>query len=124
MRPEDSSSTTTPVYQFMSAGKYLHGWTPGTIAIYKRAPAAFGETPLTKPALDAWVVALRQRGHSIGGVNVLTRAVSSYLSWLHEEGHTREHLRIKQIPNSPKAIKVFSDVEVRLARRSHRGCRL
>jgi integrase/recombinase XerD len=58
-------------------------------------------------------VALRQKGHSIGGVNVLTRAVSSYLFWLYEEGHTREHLRIKQIPNPPKAIKVFSDVEVR-----------
>jgi integrase/recombinase XerD len=99
--------------QFLTAGHYLRGWSPSTSAIYRRALIAFGSTPLNKPALAAWVLALREHGHSIGGVNVLTRAISSYLSWLHEEGHTREHLRIRQIPNPPRAIKVFSDAEVR-----------
>ena len=83
--------------------------------IYRRALTAFGDTALTKPALAAWVVALRHRGHSLGGVNILTRAISSYLSWLHEEGHTREHLRIKQLPNPPRALTTFSDAEIRHA---------
>ena len=74
---------------------------------------AFGATPLTKAGLSAWVVTLRQRGLSVTTVNIMTRAVSSYLSWLHAEGHHHERLRIKQLPNPPKPIKVFSDAEVR-----------
>jgi site-specific recombinase XerD len=35
------------------------------------------------------------------------------LSWLHAEGHHPERLRIKQLPNPPKPIKVLSDGEVR-----------
>jgi integrase/recombinase XerD len=98
--------------QFIAHGKYLRGWSPRTITIYERALRAFGDTQLTRHALAAWVVALRERGHTIGGVNVLTRAICSYLSWLYEEGHTSEHLRIKQLPNPPRAIKVLSDAEV------------
>jgi integrase len=37
--------------------------------------------------------------------NIMTRAVSSYLSWLHTEGHHPDRLRIKQLPN-PTPIKV------------------
>ena len=57
---------------------------------------------------------LRQkRGLSVTTTNILTRAVSSYLSWLHNEGRHHERLRIKQLPNPPKPIKVFSDADVR-----------
>ena len=98
--------------QFIDAGVYLRGWSPKTVVIYRRALKAFGDTPLTKPALAAGVVALRQQGRALGGVNILTRAMSSYFSWLHEEGHTSEHLRIKQIPNPPRALTTFSDAEV------------
>ena len=46
-------------------------------------------------------------------VNIMTRALSSYLTWLHAEGHRHERLRIEQLPNPPKPIKVFSDAKVR-----------
>jgi hypothetical protein len=41
------------------------------------------------------------------------RTINSYLSWLHEEGHLAEHLRIKLLPNHPKPLKTFSDVDIR-----------
>ena len=50
-----------------------------TVETYERALNAFGPTPLTKAGLSAWVVTLRQRGLSVTTVNIMTRAVSSYL---------------------------------------------
>ena len=72
-----------------------------------------GDTPLSRAGLAAWVVRLREHRLTAGGVNILTRAVSSYLSWLHEEGITADHLRVKQLPNPPRPLKTFSDAEVR-----------
>jgi integrase/recombinase XerD len=99
---------------FLDDGRYLRNWSERTVETYKRALRAFGTTPLTKAGLAAWVVSLRQEcGLSVTTTNIMTRAVSSYLSWLHAEGHHPERLRIKQLPNPPKPIKVFSDAEVR-----------
>jgi hypothetical protein len=85
-------------------------WSERTVETCERALRAFGTTPLTKAGLSAWVVSLRQeRGLSVTTTNIMTRAVSSYLSWLHTESHHREWLRIKQLPNPPKPIKVLSD---------------
>jgi site-specific recombinase XerD len=98
---------------FINDGRYLRAWSERTVETYERALNAFGSTPLTKAGLSAWVVALRQRGLSVTTVNIMTRALSSYLTWLHAEGHHHERLRIKQLPNPPKPIKVFSEAEVR-----------
>ena len=84
--PAPATADTAPVYrsdsptladQFIDHGRYLRAWSPKTVVIYRRALTAFGDTALTKPALAAWVVALRQRGHSLGGVHRFTRAISS-----------------------------------------------
>src|SRR5262245_51602495 len=111
------TTLTTPAddltRMFLADGRYLRNWSERTIETYQRALTSFGATPLTRPGLNTWVMTLRQRGLSVTTVNILARAVSSYLSWLHAEGHHHERLRIKQLPNPPKPIKVFSDTDVR-----------
>ena len=55
---------------------------------------------------------MREQGLTHGGCNVRIRSVNSYLSWLHDERHVSERLRIKLLPNPPKPND-FSDASLR-----------
>jgi site-specific recombinase XerD len=41
------------------------------------------------------------------------RTINSYLTWLHEEGHVSDRLRIKLLPNPAKPYATFSDADIR-----------
>jgi len=41
------------------------------------------------------------------------RSINSYLTWLHEDGHITEPLRIRLLPNPPKPVATFSDADIR-----------
>jgi integrase/recombinase XerD len=56
---------------------------------------------------------MRQRGLTAGGCNVRIRAVNSFLTWLHEEGHLPERLRIKVLRAECRSISTFNDADVR-----------
>jgi hypothetical protein len=47
-----------------------------------------------------------------GGINVRLRSINSYLTWLHEEGHTSERLRVRLLPKPARVLVTFSDAEV------------
>lgn len=122
---------------FIKAGVYLRAWSKKTVRTYRQGLNAFqmaigenlqgfhtgiepatpcGAAPsgLTKAHLDTFVVSMRQRGLSAGGCNMYIRTVNSYLSWLHEEGHIGQHLRIKLLPDPKKPLAGISEREVRL----------
>jgi integrase/recombinase XerD len=102
---------------FIKHGVYLRSWSPRTVRTYRQALAAFGlvlrDAPISKLTLDAFVIAQRQRGLTPGGINVYARTINSYLTWLHEEGHVADRLRIKLLPNRPKPYQTFSDLDIR-----------
>jgi site-specific recombinase XerD len=77
-----------------------------------RLPVSGGH--LTKTQLDAFVIWMRQKGLSAGGCNMYIRTVNSYLSWLLEEGHIPQKLRIKLLPDPKRPLTTFSNAEVRL----------
>ncbi len=58
-------------------------------------------------------MAQRERGLTRGGINMYARSINSYLSWLHEEGHLAERLRIRLLPDPPKPLTPISDTEIR-----------
>jgi integrase len=99
--------------EFITAGRYLRGWSERTVRTYSTGLATLANTPLTKAGLAAWVVAQRERGLARGGINMYARTINSYLSWLHEEGHVSERLRIKLLPDPPKPLTPISDAEIR-----------
>jgi site-specific recombinase XerD len=117
--------------EFIKSGVYLRAWSPKTVRTYQQGlnafqmalgegrnsglPDATGPTGnLTKAHLDTFVIWMRQKGLSAGGCNMYIRTVNSYLSWLHEEGHISQKLRIKLLPNPNKPLSTFSDTDVRL----------
>jgi integrase/recombinase XerD len=97
--------------QFLQYGRYVRDWSPQTVTCY-RAALTECPSPPTKASLNALVVAMRERGLSPGGINVRARAINSYLTWLHEEGHIAERLKIKLLKNPPKPIQTLTDKEI------------
>ena len=51
---------------------------------------------------------MRERGLSPGGINLRARAINSYLTWLHEDSHLSERLKIKMLRNPPKPIQTLT----------------
>ena len=84
---------------FTNHGLYLRNWSVRTVRTYQQGLATLLNIPLTKTGLAAWVVALRQRGLTPGGVNMYARTVNSFLSWAHEEGLLSERLRVRLLPD-------------------------
>ena len=102
--------------QFITQGIYLRGWTTSTVRTYRQGLAALhthSPSLPTKASLRSFVVAMRQRGVTPGGLNMYARSINSFLTWLHEEGHITEPLRIRLLPNPPKPLATFSDADIR-----------
>ena len=106
------NQNTTLIESFVEQGIYLRNWSPTTVRSYRHA---LRECPaeLSKLTLNSMVVGLRQRGLSAGGINVRIRAINSFLSWLRDDGHLSERLRVKTLRAEPKAIQTFSDADIK-----------
>jgi hypothetical protein len=59
---------------FIHHGIYLRNWSPGTVRTYRQGLASLrqhvGEDLPTKTGLENWIVSLRQKGLTPGGVNM------------------------------------------------------
>jgi integrase/recombinase XerD len=81
--------------QFIQHGVYLRNWQATTVRTYRQGLASLAIEQPTKADLDEWVIRLRERGLTPGGVNMYIRSVNSYLHWLAEEGHSPQRLKVK-----------------------------
>jgi integrase/recombinase XerD len=98
--------------QFLQHGSYLRDWSPQTVTAYRQS-LRYLPAQITKASLNTAVVAMRERGLTPGGINLRVRSINSFLTWLHEEGHLSERLRIKLLKNPPKPIQVLNDQEIK-----------
>lgn len=127
--------------QYLKHGKYLKGWSDKTPVVYQRAFASFQmalaqgnaragsesepyapSDSLNKQQLEAWVVWMRsaeacgsphKRNLSPACVNIYIRSLNSFCSWLKDEGHLAEKLKLKQLPAPLKPVTVFSDADIK-----------
>jgi integrase/recombinase XerC len=106
--------TSTLTEQFLREGTYLRNWSPRTVTTHRDSLATLPtDSPLTKDTLNAWVTRLRERGITAGAVNLRARSLNSFFSWLHQEGHAAERLRVKMLPNPLRPINLLRDEDVR-----------
>jgi site-specific recombinase XerC len=71
--------------QFITQGIYLRGWSASTVRTYRQGLAALQQQSRslpTKASLQSFVVAMRQRGVTPGGLNMYARSINSFLTWL------------------------------------------
>lgn len=88
--------------QFLKERTYLQGSRPKTLTFYRSSFRAYqrfsGSATLpTKADLNAFVTGMREQGRKTVTCNTYIRGMNSFLSWLHENGHLSEHLKIKQL---------------------------
>jgi site-specific recombinase XerD len=102
------------VAEFLKAGSYLRNWSPQTIETYKKGLDDFARThsTLTKAELEKWVVEMRSRGMSPGGVNVHIRTMNSFLSYLREDGlDVSKPLKLLKATLTVKTLLSVEDVQ-------------
>lgn len=120
------------VEAFIKAGIYLRSWSPRTVQTYRQAFASIvcwqtssqaatpsqdlagPNRPISKVQFEAWIVWLREKGLTPGGINMYLRTVNSYLSWKHTEELTDRRLRLKLLPDPKRPLAGFSKQEVKL----------
>jgi integrase/recombinase XerD len=109
-------SPTLPVLfeHFLKEKQYLQNVAPCTVKAYAGAFKAFalGADVPTQNSLNDAVIKLRDAAKSARCVNVYARNLNSFLSWLKENGHTEERLRIKKLKCADVSLKTFSDEQV------------
>jgi site-specific recombinase XerD len=84
------------------------------VRTYRQGLTSLGIEQPTKADLDAWVIALREKGLTPGGCNMYIRTVNSYLHWLHEEGHAPVRLRVKVLRAPLRQHTLLTSADVRL----------
>ena len=111
----DPLSTSLLFEQFLAQRRYLKNVTPSTIEWYQTAFKALQKIlgadlpPLTKSALQAFVVAVRQRGVQPVSCNTYIKALNAFCLWLHEEGHLVERLQLPLLKVEQRIIQTLSD---------------
>lgn len=104
------------ITQFLDHGRYLRGWSMKTVRTYEQSLKTLHVTDvdgLTKASLHQYILSLQSRGLTPGGINVRLRSLNSFLSWLHEEGHTSERLRVRLLRAPKKVITPLTDGDIR-----------
>jgi integrase/recombinase XerD len=101
------------VATFLEHGRYLRGWSPKTVHCYQHALATFTPERITKQSLQQFVLELQAQGHNRGGINLIQRALNSFLTWAYEQGHTAEHHKVRLLRVPKTVITPISVVEVR-----------
>lgn len=101
--------------RFLQEKKYLKNCSENTLiflTVAFKALNKYVEIP-TKENLQTWVIKSREAGKTPGGINAHIRGINSFLTWLYENGHTPERLKLKQLKQEQRVLKSFSDEDLR-----------
>lgn len=99
--------------EFISGKRFIDNVSKHTIAFYRQSFNAFNlELPLSQSQLNTRLVSLRADGMSAGCCDAYVRGINSYLSWLHENGHTTERLKAKRPKLEKRVKKTFNDAQL------------
>src|SRR5262245_54562128 len=97
---------------FLQHGLYLRNWSKRTAVTYRQALKAFPATH-TKATLDEWILAMRRRGLTPGGINLRIRSANSYLTWRREEGAEAVPAKMKLLKAPHRHIQTLSPADVK-----------
>lgn len=104
--------------QFCKEKEYLQGCSPRTIKYFRFCFMSWKkhtkcEGVPTNQDCKNYVISLREAGVSIITTNSYIRGINSYMTWLHENGHTPDKLRLQPLKAPQTVLKVLSDSQVK-----------
>ncbi|MDQ3180626.1 MAG: tyrosine-type recombinase/integrase, partial [Acidobacteriota bacterium] len=114
-----SERMTNLFEQFLKERIYIKNVSKNTIIFYRSSFKAYqkilGDATLpTKTDLNNFVIGMRAKGISPVSCNTYIRGINSFLTWLYENEHTKERLKIKQLKCEQKIKKTFGQTEIKL----------
>lgn len=102
--------------EFLNEKRYLDNLSPRTIRyyewVYNRWQDYVGELP-TKQNIKTFVIRIQESGVSAFTANSYIRGMNAYLSWLYENEHLLEPIKIKKLKEPQKVLRLFSDTQLR-----------
>lgn len=102
---------------FLKHKLYLENCSPRTVKYYRFCFMSWtrlvGSRP-TKANCNQYIIALRESEISIYTLNSYLRGLNSFFTWLHENEHISEKVRMKPLKAPQRVLKVFSDSQIRL----------
>jgi integrase/recombinase XerD len=100
--------------QFLRERRFVKNSSQNTLLFYEQSFKAFNlHEPLTKGQLTERITVMREKGMKPSTVNCYIRGINSFLSWLHENQHISEPLKIKQLKCEQKMMSYFSDDQLK-----------
>lgn len=102
--------------QFIKERKYLRNLADKTLSGYREQYEVFRKLgafeDLSKDSLQKAMMALRERGTSIGAINAYIRGVNCFLNWLHIEQNYPK-LSLKLLKGNKRVLKSLSDEDLK-----------
>jgi integrase/recombinase XerD len=100
--------------QFVNEKRYLNNASQNTVLFYQQSFKTFNlQKPVTKGQLNERVTSLREQGKSASCCNAYIRGINSFLTWLFENGHLEEKLRVKSLKAETRVMRTFADSQIR-----------
>lgn len=101
--------------QFLKEKRYLKNLSQNTLVYLEHCFKAFSKHGggLSKAGVQQFVIGMKEAGISTGACNAYIRGINSFLSWLHENEHTTDHLKIKYLKDEQRVLKTFSDSDIK-----------
>lgn len=102
--------------EFINERKYFRNLSERTLRFYKETYHYFNQVGafenLSKQSLQSAIVAFRERGATVGGINAYIRGINTFLKWLYEE-HEYENLSLKKLKGNHRILRSLTDAELK-----------
>lgn len=99
---------------FLKEKRYIQNVSQNTILFYEQSFKTFNlQEPLTKSQLSERVTTLREAGKSPACCDAYIRGINPFLTWLFENEHLGEHLKIKRLKLEKRVMKTFTDAQIK-----------
>jgi integrase/recombinase XerD len=105
---------------FLREKRYVKNVSEHTLEFYRYAykalkgnlgPVALAD--LGKPHLINFVATMRERGLSANTSDAYIRGINPFLTWLFENGHTTQHLKIPRIKIEQRVMRSLTETQLR-----------
>ena len=100
---------------FLNEKRYLNGVSKKPLVWYTYSFRQYKKhctEPPAKQTLNQFVIGMRKRGLSTAAINDYIRGINVFLSWLFENGHIPEHLKVKKVKEEQTIIETFTDKQL------------
>lgn len=98
--------------QFLQEKTFLSNLAPKTLSFIGKFQGVCSPLSANSTSTKLNCCSLREQGKTANCVNSYIRGINPFLSWLFENGHLQDRLRVKKLKCEEKQMRTFSDAQI------------